>query len=165
MRGVKAELKQLPGVALLQKLHRQIFREIKTLYRVPELSHTSYVLALFLLVVAVVLAEEKYTTKYDNIDLDTILTSDRLLKNYVNCLLDKGSCTPDGKELKEVLPDALMTECHKCSEKQKKGTEKVVRYLVNKKPETWEQLKKKYDPTGKYSIKYTDEAHKQGINV
>ncbi|KAG5320983.1 PEB3 protein, partial [Pseudoatta argentina] len=123
------------------------------------------VLALFLLVVAVVLAEEKYTTKYDNIDLDTILTSERLLKNYVNCLLDKGSCTPDGKELKEILPDALMTECHKCSEKQKKGTEKVVRYLVNKKPETWEQLKKKYDSTGEYSIKYTDEAHKQGINV
>ena len=50
--------------------------------------------------VAVVLAEDKYTTKYDNIDLDTILASDRLLKNYVNCLLEKGSCTPDGKELK-----------------------------------------------------------------
>ncbi|XP_011061970.1 PREDICTED: ejaculatory bulb-specific protein 3-like [Acromyrmex echinatior] len=123
------------------------------------------VLTLFLLVVAVVLAEDKYTTKYDNIDLDTILTSDRLLKNYVNCLLEKGSCTPDGKELKEILPDALMTECSKCSEKQKKGTEKVVRYLINKKPETWELLKKKYDPTGEYSIKYTDEAHKQGINM
>lgn len=111
------------------------------------------------------MAEDKYTTKYDNIDLDTILASDRLLKNYVNCLLEKGSCTPDGKELKETLPDALATECNKCSEKQKKGTEKVVRYLVNKKPETWEQLKKKYDPTGQFTTKYVDDAHKQGINV
>lgn len=34
----ESRLKQLPGVALFQKLHRQIFREIKTLYRVPELS-------------------------------------------------------------------------------------------------------------------------------
>lgn len=33
--GGESRLKQLPGVALLQKLHRQIFREIKTLYRVP----------------------------------------------------------------------------------------------------------------------------------
>ncbi|TGZ32814.1 ejaculatory bulb-specific protein 3-like [Temnothorax longispinosus] len=124
------------------------------------------VLALFLLAVAVALAEEKiYTTKYDNIDLDTILASDRLLRNYVNCLLEKGNCTPDGKELKETLPDALSTECSKCSEKQRKGTEKVVRYLVNKKPETWEQLKKKYDPSGQYTTKYVDEAHKQGINV
>ncbi|KMQ90684.1 ejaculatory bulb-specific protein 3, partial [Lasius niger] len=59
------------------------------------------VLALFLLVVACALADDRYTTKYDNIDIDTILKSDRLLKNYVNCLLEKGSCTPDGKELKE----------------------------------------------------------------
>lgn len=44
--------------------------------------------------------EPKYTTKYDNIDLDEIIKSDRLLKNYVNCLLEKGKCTPDGAELK-----------------------------------------------------------------
>lgn len=43
---------------------------------------------------------DTYTTKYDGIDLDEILTSDRLLTGYVNCLLDKGPCTPDGKELK-----------------------------------------------------------------
>lgn len=45
-------------------------------------------------------AVEKYTTKYDNIDVDTIVSSRRLLQNYVNCLLDKGPCTPEGKELK-----------------------------------------------------------------
>ncbi|CAL1687470.1 unnamed protein product [Lasius platythorax] len=122
------------------------------------------VLALFLLVVACALADDRYTTKYDNIDIDTILKSDRLLKNYVNCLLEKGSCTPDGKELKEHLPDALETECSKCSEKQKTGTEKVIRYLVNKKPATWDLLKKKYDPNGQYSLKYEDEAHNHGIN-
>jgi len=60
-----------------------------------------------LLAVICVLAEEKYTTKYDNIDLDSILMSDRLLKNYVNCLLDKGNCTPDAKELKGQLSSRL----------------------------------------------------------
>lgn len=43
---------------------------------------------------------DKYTTKYDNIDVDSILSSKRLLKNYLNCLLDKGPCTADGRELK-----------------------------------------------------------------
>ncbi|EFN85227.1 Ejaculatory bulb-specific protein 3 [Harpegnathos saltator] len=123
------------------------------------------VVALLFLVVVCVLAEEKYTTKYDNVDVDSILASDRLLKNYVNCLLDKGSCTPDGKELKEHLPDALASDCSKCSEKQKRGSEKVIRFLVNKKPETWEDLKKKYDPTGQYTIKYQEDAKKQGLNV
>lgn len=42
----------------------------------------------------------KYTTKYDNIDIDRVLHSKRLMRNYVNCLLDKGPCTPEGKELK-----------------------------------------------------------------
>lgn len=46
---------------------------------------------------------ETYTTKYDGVDLDEILASERLLAGYVNCLLDKGPCTPDGKELKSEL--------------------------------------------------------------
>lgn len=47
-------------------------------------------------------AEEKdsYTTKYDNIDLDEILSNERLYSKYFSCLADKGKCTPDGKELK-----------------------------------------------------------------
>lgn len=49
---------------------------------------------------ALALAEEKYTSKWDNIDLDQILKNDRLLNNYIDCVLEKGSCTPDGSELK-----------------------------------------------------------------
>jgi len=44
--------------------------------------------------------EVKYTNKYDKIDIDKILGSERLLKNYSNCLLDLGNCTPEGSELK-----------------------------------------------------------------
>lgn len=57
---------------------------------------------------------QKYTTKYDNINLDDILKSERLLNNYFNCLMERGKCTPDGNELKRTLPDALKTECAKC---------------------------------------------------
>lgn len=41
-----------------------------------------------------------YETKYDDVDLDSILKSDRLLSNYVKCLLNEGPCTPDATELK-----------------------------------------------------------------
>lgn len=46
--------------------------------------------------------DTKYTSKYDNVDLDQILKNDRLLNNYVKCLLEKGKCTPDGAELKSM---------------------------------------------------------------
>lgn len=55
-----------------------------------------FVAALCLLVVAVS-ADDKYTTKYDGVNLDEILKSDRLFNNYYKCLMDQGRCTPDGK--------------------------------------------------------------------
>lgn len=44
--------------------------------------------------------EEKYTDKFDNIDIDQILNSDRLLNNYFKCLMEEGRCTAEGTELK-----------------------------------------------------------------
>jgi len=46
---------------------------------------------------------DKYTTRYDSIDVEAILKSERLLRNYFNCLMDKGSCTREGLELKSEL--------------------------------------------------------------
>ncbi|XP_043486785.1 ejaculatory bulb-specific protein 3-like [Polistes fuscatus] len=123
------------------------------------------VAVVFLGMLACYVAADKYTTKYDNIDLDQILKSDRLLNNYVNCLLDAGNCTPDGHELKKSLPDALENGCSKCSEKQKAGSEKVIRYLINQRPKLWEKLSKKYDPTGEFQAKFKNEAEKHGINL
>lgn len=50
-----------------------------------------------------VAADTKYTTKYDNIDIDKILSNERVLSNYIKCLMDEGPCTPDGRELKSKL--------------------------------------------------------------
>lgn len=59
------------------------------------------VLLVFSILVAVSYSDdEKYTTKYDNIDLEQILNSDRLLKNYFECVMERGKCTPDGTELR-----------------------------------------------------------------
>lgn len=44
--------------------------------------------------------EDKYTTKYDNVDIDQILKNERLFNNYVQCLLTDKGCTPDASELK-----------------------------------------------------------------
>ncbi|XP_024081406.1 ejaculatory bulb-specific protein 3-like isoform X2 [Cimex lectularius] len=110
-------------------------------------------------------AAEKYTTKYDNIDLDEILRNQRLYKNYFDCLRNQGKCTPDGKELKEALPDALANGCAKCSEKQRKGSEKVIKHLIENKSEDFKVLEKLYDPEGVYRKKYEKEAKELGIKV
>ncbi|XP_013137230.1 PREDICTED: ejaculatory bulb-specific protein 3-like [Papilio polytes] len=97
-----------------------------------------------------------YTDKWDYINIDEILESQRLLKGYVDCLMDKGRCTADGKTLKETMPDALENECSKCTQKQKEGSDKVIRFLINKRPELWKELATKYDPDNVYQQRYKD---------
>ncbi|XP_062130444.1 ejaculatory bulb-specific protein 3 [Drosophila sulfurigaster albostrigata] len=123
------------------------------------------IFAILAVAIVCVAAEEKYTTKYDNIDIDEILKSTRLFDNYFKCLIDTGKCSPEGRELKRSLPDALKTECSKCSEKQKINTDKVVRFIIDKKPEEWKQLQAKYDPEDLYIKRYKERANKAGINV
>ncbi|XP_052896117.1 ejaculatory bulb-specific protein 3-like [Anopheles moucheti] len=114
---------------------------------------------------AIVAAQEQYTTKYDGIDLDEILKSDRLFNNYFKCLMDEGRCTPDGNELKKILPEALQTNCAKCSEKQRSGAIKVINYVIENRKEQWDALQKKYDPENLYIEKYREEAVKEGIKL
>lgn len=141
------------------------------------------IISFLLIAVAALSYADKYTSKYDDVDIDQILQSDRLLRNYLNCLLDKGRCTPDGAELKskfhilhlitlttylftlENLPDALQNECSKCNESQKKGATKVIRYLIDNKRQFWDELAAKYDPEGVYLKKYEAEAKKENINL
>nr|AWC68032.1 chemosensory protein 13 [Matsumurasca onukii] len=122
--------------------------------------------ALVLMMVAVAVAQDKYTTKYDGVNIDQILQNDRLLTSYFNCIMDKGKCSPDGQELKKHIPDALENECAKCSDKQKAGVEKVLRFLYEKKPDLFKEMEAKYDSEGKYRLKYKDRAEREfGIKV
>nr|QRI42715.1 chemosensory protein 20 [Agrilus planipennis] len=123
-----------------------------------------FLLLTALLVVALAAAEDKYTNKYDNIDLDEILNNDRLISGYLRCLLDKGRCTPEGKELKKNLPDALTNGCSKCSERQKDGATKVVKQIYQKRPDDFKALEAKYDPEGIYRKRYDADIKKLGLD-
>nr|QJT73567.1 chemosensory protein 8 [Encarsia formosa] len=123
-------------------------------------------IALVLCLVLVVAGEEQqYTSKFDHIDVDRVLKNDRLLRPYLNCLLKDMQCTPEARELKRLLPDALATKCEKCTAKQKEGSEKVIAFLSKNKPEEWEQVLEMYDKDHIYRTKYAAEAKARGIQV
>lgn len=107
------------------------------------------------MLVAAVTCARRYTDKYDNFDVDQVLRNTRLLDNYIKCLLDLGRCTPEGRELKEILPDAIKEGCTKCSEKQKTASEKVIRFLVQNRRKDWDRLTKKFDPNSEFRDKYS----------
>nr|ARN17839.1 chemosensory protein 8 [Cephus cinctus] len=117
----------------------------------------------FFAIFGVLLAEEnkKYTTKYDNIDVDVVLKTERLLNNYIGCLLNENPCTPDAAELKKNLPDALATDCTACSEAQKVASDKFSQYMIEERPDDWNRLENKYDPSGAYKTRYLEEKSKK----
>lgn len=103
--------------------------------------------------------DDHYTTRFDAIDVDQILSNERIFKRYMDCLLDKGRCTPEARELKKLLPDALQTECKKCSVIQKQQGAKVIQFIIQNNRPVWNALLLKYDPQGVFRKKYnyTDE--------
>nr|WJJ63297.1 chemosensory protein 12 [Pachyrhinus yasumatsui] len=107
--------------------------------------------------------DEHYPTKFDGIDLDALLNNDRLLHQYVQCLLDKGNCTKEGQLLKKYIREAFENYCEKCSERQRNGARKVIFFLIKNKREWWNELQQKYDADNKYVVKYADELKKEGI--
>ncbi|XP_011866527.1 PREDICTED: ejaculatory bulb-specific protein 3 [Vollenhovia emeryi] len=113
-----------------------------------------YLLVLLISLVALVVADEKYTRKYDDVNVDKILQNNRVLTSYIRCLMDEGPCTAEGRELKKTLPDALLSGCDKCSDKQKDMAEKVINHLKTKRSRDWDRLVAKYDPQSEYKKRY-----------
>ncbi|XP_022112594.2 uncharacterized protein LOC110991530 [Pieris rapae] len=118
---------------------------------------TFIVFALFAVVAVSARPDVTYTDKYDSVNLDEILNNERLLIPYIKCILEQGKCSPDGKELKAHIREALVSNCAKCTDTQKSGTRRVIGHLINKQAAYWEQLKAKYDPDHKFVLKYEKE--------
>ncbi|XP_045501653.1 allergen Tha p 1-like [Colias croceus] len=118
-----------------------------------------YLIAFCVIALAVVsnARPDTYTNKYDGIDLKEILNNRRLLVPYVKCALEQGKCSPEGKELRSHIKEALENYCGKCTDAQKNGTRLVITHLINHESDFWNQLVHKYDPSKKYVTKYESE--------
>nr|UZX40227.1 chemosensory protein CSP14 [Carposina sasakii] len=95
-------------------------------------------------------AADFYSSKYDDFDVEPLLENDRILMGYTKCFLEQGPCTPDAKDFRKVIPEALETSCGKCTPKQKQLIKQVIRAVMATHPEAWAELEDKYDPDKKY---------------
>ncbi|XP_063626514.1 formin-1-like [Cydia splendana] len=93
----------------------------------------------------------KYDKRYDYLSVDAILENKRLVRNYVDCLINARPCTPEGKALKKLLPEALRTKCVRCTESQKQTAVKVIKRVKAEYPEDWQKVASRWDPTGDFT--------------
>lgn len=57
-------------------------------------------LAFTVLLVAFVCLAAAAPPNFDKININTVLSNERVLRNYLNCLLDQGKCNDTGREIK-----------------------------------------------------------------
>ncbi|XP_013187502.1 ejaculatory bulb-specific protein 3-like [Amyelois transitella] len=105
---------------------------------------------IFIITMTSLVSSDFYSSRYDDFDVQPLLENDRILLSYTKCFLDQGPCTPEAKDFKKVIPEALETSCGKCTPKQKELIKKVIRAVMDSHPEAWDQLVDKYDKEKKY---------------
>lgn len=106
-----------------------------------------------------------YTTRFDHVDIDHILNNKRLVMYYAACLLDKGPCPPQGAEFKKILPEALESNCARCTEKQKFVTFRSIKRLKKEYPKIWSQLSAVWDPNDIYVSRFEAQFEENGLPV
>ena len=57
-----------------------------------------------LFTVALIAAVKAQGSRLENFDIESVLKNDRILANYIKCLLDQKPCTREGRDLKRDLP-------------------------------------------------------------
>lgn len=57
-------------------------------------------MVLLLSILSTLALAQHFPNKFDQVNIETVLSNDRVLTNYIRCLLDKGACTREGRELK-----------------------------------------------------------------
>lgn len=61
----------------------------------------NYTLALLIFAaLAAVATAQQSTEALENIDVDSVLKNDKLVRRYISCVLDKGRCERNGQDLK-----------------------------------------------------------------
>uniref|UniRef100_D2SNX6 Chemosensory protein n=1 Tax=Heliothis virescens TaxID=7102 RepID=D2SNX6_HELVI len=108
-----------------------------------------YVLS-FLLAVAAVHAEDKYSTENDDLDIDAVVANLASLREFVGCFMDAVTCNAIAADFKKDIPEAVSTQCAKCTDAQKHIFYKFLLGLKEKLPNDYQAFKIKYDPDNKH---------------
>ncbi|KAJ2948447.1 hypothetical protein O0L34_g7695 [Tuta absoluta] len=108
---------------------------------------------ILLSVVALVVADEKYTTENDDLDIEAVVSDKDQLQAFYGCFMDTSACNDIMTDFKKDLPEVIQQACAKCTPAQKHIMRRFLEVLKEKQPQEYEQLQNKFDPEHKYFAK------------
>ncbi|KAB0804919.1 hypothetical protein PPYR_01889 [Photinus pyralis] len=121
------------------------------------------VILLFLVALLRATSGDTIADEFDNIDIDEILSSKRLVDNYIHCFKTGQKCTPDGQKFRDVLPKAMKSKCEDCSPAQREKVFKVVEWAAQNRPDDFLELENIYDSQHEYRREFEAELKQRNI--
>ncbi|XP_014212505.1 uncharacterized protein LOC106642287 [Copidosoma floridanum] len=92
----------------------------------------------------IALAQQRYESTYDDLDVGTILGNSDLRESYYACFMDTAPCPTDAAVFfKSKAPEAFVASCKYCTDKQLIMFEKIISWYVNNSPDQWNSLVEK----------------------
>nr|AIX97826.1 chemosensory protein [Cnaphalocrocis medinalis] len=93
---------------------------------------------------------ETYSTENDDFDIEALVKNPEEFQKFSGCFLDKNECDAVSGDFKKDIPEAFEQACAKCTDAQKHLFNRFLSALKDKRPQDFEDFKKKYDPEAKY---------------
>ncbi|XP_012522579.2 ejaculatory bulb-specific protein 3 [Monomorium pharaonis] len=105
------------------------------------MARLNYIVTVISITLMYVVAQELYSDKYDDIDVMSILENEQIFNKIYGCFMDTFPCeTEAGKFFKGIFPEAVQTNCKKCTEKQKNNLNLAADWMTKNKPNEWQAL-------------------------
>ncbi|XP_054003637.1 ejaculatory bulb-specific protein 3-like [Hylaeus anthracinus] len=100
-----------------------------------------YIVLLTLSLLACTYAQDRYSDRYDNIDILSILGNEQQRNEYYNCLMGMGPCVTEAQNyFKGIFPEMITTNCRKCTPRQNVYLFMVQNWYQRNQPERWTAL-------------------------
>uniref|UniRef100_A0A1B6FMW2 Uncharacterized protein n=1 Tax=Cuerna arida TaxID=1464854 RepID=A0A1B6FMW2_9HEMI len=94
--------------------------------------------------------------RLEKIDVDTMLSNNRIMTNYVRCFVGKGACSPEGRDFRKLIPKLTATACGDCTPNQQRIIKKIFLFMYTQRNNDWKQLQDAFDPKHKFEKKICD---------
>ncbi|XP_059060892.1 allergen Tha p 1-like [Achroia grisella] len=103
---------------------------------------------ILVLAIAAVAVARQYSSRHDNMDIETLVRNPKYMKMSVDCYLDKNRCQRTTGTLKRAIPEIVQTSCAKCTPTQKHILRRYIEELKKQLPGDYQAFRNKYDPNG-----------------
>jgi len=79
-----------------------------------------------------------------NFAIDKVMSDKGFVRSLINCVLDKGPCDGQGRQLRLMAPEIVRGQCPGCSRKVHQQIRRVISHVQRNFPHEWSEVTRRF---------------------